>query len=173
MKQLCLKPQDVVAALRIALVPGAASFAQLGQALALSTSEAHGAVQRAAQVGLVVREAGGLRANLTALQELLTHGLRYIFPPVFGPLSLGLPTAAAAPPLTAHLTQAGALPWVWPAAGEGTVRGLALCPLYPAVPLAAQRDARLYAALALVDALRAGTARERELALQLLPEFWA
>lgn len=173
MKQLSLKPQDVVVALRIALAPGEMSFAQLGQSLALSTSEAHGAVQRAALVGLIVREERRLMANLTALAELLTHGLRYMFPPVLGPMTLGMPTGAAVPPLAAHFEQAGVLPFVWPLAGEGGVRGLGLCPLYPGVPVAAQRDARLYQTLALVDALRAGAARERELALRLLPEYWA
>jgi len=47
-------------------------------------------------------------------------------------------------------------------------RGLALAPLYPSVPEAALKDARLYAALALLDALRMGQAREREAALKLL-----
>lgn len=173
MKQLTLKPQDVVVALQIASAPGAWPFAQLAQAVALSASEAHGAVQRAIQAGLVVREPGSLHANLTALAELVAHGLRYVFPPVFGPIAVGLPTGASAAPLAAQFNQAGALPWVWPHPGEGSVRGLSLCPLYPSVPLAAQRDARLHALLALVDAVRAGAARERELALQLLPQHWA
>jgi DNA-binding NarL/FixJ family response regulator len=39
-----------------------------------------------------------------------------------------------------------------------------LAPLYPSVPSAARRDARLYELLVLVDAIRAGQAREREIA---------
>ena len=173
MKQICLKPQDLVAAICIGLTPGAMSYVQLAQALALSTSEAHGAVQRAVLAGLVVREPGSLHANATALNELLAHGLRYMFPPVFGPTAQGVPTGAAVGALAAQFSQAGVLPWVWPQQGEGTVRGLSLCPLYPSVPLAAQRDARLHEALAWVDAVRAGAARERELALQHLAGCWA
>ena len=52
---------------------------------------------------------------------------------------------------------------VWPSA-DGTVRGLAFSPLYRSAPQAAGRDEILYELLALVDALRAGRARERELA---------
>ena len=45
---------------------------------------------------------------------------------------------------------------------------MSLCPLYPSVPLACLRDARLYQMLSLIDALRAGAARERELAMSHL-----
>jgi hypothetical protein len=57
-------------------------------------------------------------------------------------------------------------PPVWPAL-EGTVRGIALVPLYPSAPAAALRDAELYENLALFDAVRAGNARERSLAQRL------
>jgi len=54
-------------------------------------------------------------------------------------------------------------PPVWPYA-EGQVRGYSFAPLHKNVPQAALEDARLYQLLALVDALRDGRARERELA---------
>jgi hypothetical protein len=44
--------------------------------------------------------------------------------------------------------------------------------LYPSVPAAALKDDRLYAILALFDALRSGQARERNAALKLLDEFF-
>ena len=43
-----------------------------------------------------------------------------------------------------------------------------LLPLYPKLPLAAIADAPFYEWLALLDALRIGQAREREMARQLL-----
>jgi len=58
---------------------------------------------------------------------------------------------------------------VWPHP-EGSVRGQALLPLYGKLPLAAIEDKPLYELLALFDALRAGRARERELAIKLLEE---
>jgi hypothetical protein len=44
---------------------------------------------------------------------------------------------------------------VWPYK-NGTVRGVSLAPLCPTVPEAALRDERLYAVLALFDAIRSG-----------------
>jgi hypothetical protein len=52
---------------------------------------------------------------------------------------------------------------VWPSA-DGQVRGSAFEPLHKTVPAAAAKDAVLYEILALVDALRDGRARERQIA---------
>lgn len=70
---------------------------------------------------------------------------------------------------SAKRCHADELPPVWPHP-DGPVRGLALAPLYPSLPLAAAGDAELYALLALFDALRIGRAREREIAGRLLRE---
>ena len=51
---------------------------------------------------------------------------------------------------------------------EGAIRGYALAPLYPTVPQAAAKDVRLYESLALLDAIRDGRARERNLATKEL-----
>ncbi len=76
-----------------------------------------------------------------------------------------MPTGYAAPPLNEVITQPDEPPPVWPYA-EGKVRGYSLSPLYPSVPAAAARDAKLYELLALVDAIRDGRARERSLAVK-------
>jgi hypothetical protein len=60
-------------------------------------------------------------------------------------------------------------PPVWPHP-EGIARGPGLLALYENLPLAAQADPALYELLALFDALRAGQARERELARKYLEE---
>jgi hypothetical protein len=52
---------------------------------------------------------------------------------------------------------------VWPYA-DGPVRGYSFAPLHKNVPQAALEDSKLYELLALVDALRDGRAREREMA---------
>ncbi|MDT8445205.1 MAG: hypothetical protein RQ722_12995, partial [Desulfuromonadales bacterium] len=56
---------------------------------------------------------------------------------------------------------------VWPHP-EGEVRGYEFSPLYKSVPDAALMDKELYAILALLDAIRDGRARERELAIKEL-----
>jgi hypothetical protein len=76
-----------------------------------------------------------------------------------------MPTSYAALPLRELIQREEAkdLPPVWPDP-EGKVRGYALEPLFRNVPYAARQDQQLYELLALVDALREGRARERNLA---------
>lgn len=159
-----MKGQDVVVAL--ALVVGDATGAPAYQALAgrlgLSSSEAHAAVRRLQQARLVDTQR---RVNRRALAEFLLHGLRYVFPAELGAPSLGMATGPSAP----GVREAFDTPelWVWPTP-EGDVRGPSIAPLYPSVPAAALKDAKLYQLLSLVDCLRIGRARERVIASQRL-----
>jgi hypothetical protein len=101
------------------------------------------------------------------LLEFLVHGVKYAYPPERGPLTRGIPTGYAAAPLKSLITQPDEPPPVWPDP-EGQVRGYALAPLYRSVPKAVGRDPRLHELLALVDAVRDGRAREREMAVKEL-----
>jgi len=74
-----------------------------------------------------------------------------------------------ASPLSETIADAGDLPPVWPYA-DGKVRGYSFAPLHKNVPQAALEDERLYELLALVDALRGGRARERQIAGQELTQ---
>jgi hypothetical protein len=131
----------------------------------MSASEVHASVRRATQAGLLQEVTRAV--NRHALLELLVHAVKYVFPAERGGVTRGLPTSYAAPPLRAHFHASSELPPVWPDP-EGTVRGEELEPLYRSVPQAARADAQLYEWLALVDAVRAGRARERELAIKEL-----
>lgn len=51
---------------------------------------------------------------------------------------------------------------------KGHVRGQSVLPLYYTVPQAIDVDKQLYEMLALIDALRVGRAREKNLALEML-----
>ena len=108
-----------------------------------------------------IRDGG--RPILKASEEFLVHGVKYAFPPRRGEITRGVPTAYAAPPLNRHIDAGSDPPPVWPSA-EGTVRGASLEPLHKMVPAAVSRDPMLYELLALIDALRDGRARERDLA---------
>lgn len=158
-----LKPQDVVVALGAVLKPPALSpYLERAQQLGMSVSEVHAADKRLRAAGLMA-EGRPVRA---ALEEFLVHGLRYVFVPELGPVVRGTPTAHAGPGLSA-LIRDGEPPPVWPDP-EGMARGVSFSPLYRSVPEAARRDHDLYELLALADALRAGTARERKLAAELM-----
>jgi hypothetical protein len=159
-----LKPQDLVVVLKfVAAGLEKPTYHRLALELAISPAEAHGATKRAMQAGLLDADRN---PNRRGLLDFLLFGVRAAFFPERGPVTRGMPTAHAAPPLSQEILE-GDLPPVWPDP-DGTVRGEALEPLYPSVPKAARGDSQLYELLALVDAIRIGRARERKLAEQYL-----
>ena len=106
--------------------------------------------------------------NRLALLEFLEHGLRYVFPARPGNVKRGVPTAHSGPILSAEIDRDGGA-YVW-ASPNGTVRGREIEPLVPRASELPERSPRTYEALSLVDALRVGRARERELAGRALRE---
>lgn len=104
-----------------------------------------------------------VRPHTRNLAEFALHGAKYAFPAVKLPLVAGVPTSHSAPAF-AGVFAPGSTDFVWPHP-NGTVRGVGIEPLHPAVPFAAMQDAKLYELLALFDALRVGKARERGMAL--------
>ncbi len=163
-----LKPQDIVILLKITL--GGAkdwTYGSLAHDLGMSASEVHAAIRRAEHAKLF--DANTRRPIRAALLEFIIHGLKYAFAPEWGGVTRGIPTSYAVPPLSNELVFDKELPPVWPAA-DGTARGESLKPLYKSVPDAARKDEKLYECLALIDALRAGRARERQLAATHLRE---
>ena len=165
-----LKPQDVVVLLKVLMWPGGAwKFAELARELGMSTSEVHAAIKRslASQLAGPRPDLEMVIVNRRNLLEFLLYGIRYVFPAERGPMTRGIPTGVAAPILEKHFGPSGEAPPVWPYA-RGTVRGQGLKPLYPSVPEAALRDQRLYDALAVIDSIRSGRARERTVAAEVL-----
>lgn len=138
------------------------TYEQLAQELGMSRSAVHEAVSRAQRARLLHERT----VNRQALAEFLEHGVRYAFFSERGPVTRGMPTGAAAPPLSEHLSQNSESP-VWPIP-DGDARGYALNPLFKSVPFAARKDSQLYELLALTDALREGVPREVLLARQEL-----
>jgi hypothetical protein len=167
-KQAALKPFDFVLAVKIA-VNRRHDFllAQLASEFEVSLSTVHAALGRAESARLLTRSAGSLRALRPSLQEFAIHGVKYAFPAAAGRATRGLPTAIGAPVLVALFEVAEGLVPVWPHA-EGTHHGFEVVPLHPSVPKVALRDQAFYDVLALVDAIRVGAAREREIALDEL-----
>ncbi|MDO9434944.1 hypothetical protein [Hydrogenophaga sp.] len=167
-KQLALKPFDFVLAVKIAVTKDQDFLiAQLADEFAVSLSTVHAALGRSEAARLLTRSAGSIRALRPALQEFAIHGLKYAFPAAVGRATRGMPTAIGAPVLAAHFEATGAPVPVW-SHPEGTTYGFEVIPLHPSVPKVALKDQALYDVLALVDALRVGAAREREIALNEL-----
>jgi hypothetical protein len=154
-----LKPQDVLAAV-VLLDLSDWTYAELAAVMRVSASEAHAAVDRASECGLV--DATTRTVRRAAFCEFVVHGLRYVYPARRSGLCRGIPTAHAGPPLAAQFADDD-LPPVWPHP-EGVVRGLGVEPLFRTVPEAVLARPALHEWFALIDALRIGRARERRLA---------
>ena len=166
--QLTLKPFDFVLAVKIAVNKDKDFLiAQLAEEFGVSLSTVHSALKRGVAARLLSRSSGPLRAVPSALKEFAISGLKYAFPAAVGRSTRGVPTAIGAPILARHFEATDAPVPVWPHP-EGKVFGFGLVPLHPSVPKVALKDAALYEVLALVDAIRVGAAREREIAVNEL-----
>lgn len=162
--QSIISPQDIVVLLRILSSEGQTwTQSQLAESLRLSQSEISKSLKRSQFSGLL--DSTGKKVRRLALMDFLAYGIKYTFPQRPGPVLKGVPTAHAAPPLNKEI--ASEEPYVWPSV-KGKVRGQSIIPLYPNLVEAALLDDTLYELLALVDAIRVGRSRERELAISML-----
>jgi len=143
----------------------------LESALGVSKTEVSASINRSISSGLAVkdRESGQTKPNRRNLYNFMVHGLKFAFPAKRGAMTRGIPTAFSAAPLQNLLISAGAYNYVWPYA-KGKDMGQSIEPLFKSVPLAIQKDDRLYEYLALIDAVRLGNQREAGLAAERLSE---
>jgi hypothetical protein len=168
MRQISLKSQDVVVAIKLALLRHERrTYARLAQELFLTASQVFEGARRCELAGLIARQDDQPVARIRELTDFVLHGVRFAFPAALGEISQGMPTASGGPYLSTLLVASAEGPPVWPYPA-GQERGPAVTPFYPALPRAAQKDAELYNVLTLVDAVRIGGARDRELATEQL-----
>lgn len=167
-----LKPQDMLVLFKQVTQPDQVrTYAALGEAVQISASQAHRSVQRCLASGLAVSKGRGEWQTVrSALMEFAVHGVRYAFPATLGPVKRGVATSFGALPLSLHINSAPGDAPVWPHP-KGESKGPSISPISPTAPDAALADPALHKLLALLDALRVGRARERDLAKKLLAEI--
>lgn len=160
-QQPSMSPLDVVVLLKI-IAYGNKEWKQLDMAndLSISQSEVSKSLVRSKFARLL--DNSGKKVKRLSFIEFLLYGLPYVFPQQPGAILRGFATSHSAPPLN-KIIQSNEN-YVWPS-GKGNIRGQSIIPLYPTVPEAIQKDGKLYELLALIDALRVGKAREKELAI--------
>lgn len=159
-----MKPQDILVLLKIiALKENDWQQLTLAQELNLSQSEISQCLNRSKYAQLL--DFTGKKVNKIAFFEFLTHGLGYVFPQKPAAVVRGIATAHSAAPIN-KMIQATEI-YVWPYA-KGNTRGQAVIPLYVSAIEASLKDSNLYELLALVDVLRVGRTREKEIAKQEL-----
>lgn len=178
-----LKPQDVVILLKILSLTArskGASYAPLSQNklavhLCMSVSEVNAGIKRLTLskiLGPIYRDGKPIFMPIkAACIELLVYGVKYFIPVELGSYTPGIPTSYAAPLFKKYILLGNDPIPVWPSA-DGNVHGLALEPLYRSVPNSVVQypDQIFYELLVLVDAIRFGRTRERNIAINLLKE---
>jgi len=170
--QIAVKPQDLyVLFALLTRQNGAPTYAQLGAQTGMSPSAVHASMKRVTAAGLAIHRDGKPAVLKPQLREFVFGGAKYVFPAMHGRIGKGVPTSYAAPALSGVIAPTSDPVPVW-AHKSGSVRGVSLAPLYPTVPVAALRDANLYAVLSLFDAYRSGQARERAAAQKLLDKYF-
>jgi DNA-binding transcriptional MocR family regulator len=155
-----LQPSDVVVMLALQSGDGPWTLRSLADRLGVQHSKVQRALERLAEAGLY--DARGRRLIPHAAEEFLVHALRYLDPIREGPITRGVPTAWAAPPLNAEIVSED-LPPVWPHA-LGKVRGQSVKPLDERLPFLADEWPEVAELAALADAIRLGDARSRSAA---------
>jgi len=145
------------------------SVRNLAEYTGISKSQISLSLNRMYDVGLAKtdRKLQIPKVNTKALLEFITYGIRYVFPAREGEVTRGIATSIAAPVLKGKLMSSGQIPPIWPNS-KGHTKGTSIEPLHPNIFQAVQQDGRLYAMLALIDAVRIGNPRERNLALNML-----
>lgn len=163
---LIMNGKDILVLLKILCVGTRMPYQDLAKELGMSVGAVHQAVRRGVSSGLLTADHGTIPH---AMEEWLLYGVRYFIPLVRGGRGRGMPTGLSAAPFTEWFPEHAEDVWVWPDP-EGTLRGDLIQPIFSSVPFAARQDPELHAWLAVLDVLRGGRARERNLATQWVKE---
>lgn len=167
-KQIIMRPQDVVVLLKKMTSSGRMmNGRELSESLGISQSEVSEVMERNRSAHLV--DDTKTRVNVLSLREFLIYGVRYCFPVTPGPVVRGVPTAVSSPIFSESIVT-GNESYVWKDK-EGTQRGQSITPLFHTVPQSAKLDNELYSLLSIVDVLRIGRSRERDMAIKELDKF--
>jgi biotin operon repressor len=168
-----LKSQDCIILVKLLANPGAEwSQRQLAKVLCISLAEINAGIKRLEEAGLLRKDKQGkLFPNINAAEEFLVSGIKFLFPGKLGEYTRGIPTSIAAPLFRDKIALGNDPIPVWPDA-SGEQKGVALAPIHPSIPKALREspDQLFYEMLVLIDAIRSGRARERNMAVTLLKE---
>ncbi|STX50974.1 Uncharacterised protein [Legionella busanensis] len=173
-----IKPQDCLILLKLLANPQK-NWTQrcLAGELCISLSEINAGLKRLEEAGLIRKDNLSLLNStqfipiLPAAEEFLITAVKYLFPAKLGSFIQGMPTAVAAPIFEGKIALGNDPIPVWPDV-YGNKKGVALEPIHPSVTKSLHKapDEKFYELLVLVDAIRAGRARERNIAKELLLE---
>lgn len=173
---MIIKPQDIVVLTKLLAQSSDKNWSQNSIAfeLCLSPSQINAAFKRLVAAGLLTayHPPSKPQAIIQACEEFFIHAIKYTFPVKLGEIARGIPTSYAGPSLKKEISIGNDPIPVWPY-GEGKERGVALKPLYSSVPesILKHPDPVFYDLLTLIDAVRSGRAREKQIAIRKISEI--
>lgn len=159
------KPQDVLVVIQLSADRRPWTVSSLSNSLLLPHATVQRSLERCRHIGFFSdsRE----RIDPYMAEEFLVGAVQFGFPPIWGPVCKGVPTAWSAEPLSSQLHVSPGDHVVWPTP-DGRRKGRSLQPLHPVLPELSRSNKQVYRWVTLVDAVRAGRAREREIAADLI-----
>jgi hypothetical protein len=161
-----VKPSDIYVLSGLLVSEGEWTYRSLAERFHVP----HPVVQRALSRAQVadLYSAKRREVHLPHFEEFAAHALRFVAPVELGAVVPGIPAAWAAEPMASAIRSSGDdPPPVWPNAA-GKVRGQMIEPLHPSAPEAVEGWPQLGEILAILDSLRAGDPRVREVAEEFL-----
>lgn len=163
-----MRPQDIVILLKIISKKDQVwQNKDLASELFISASEISESLNRSSIAGLI-DATKKKKVYRKSLMEFIEHGIHYVFPALPGSLVNGLYTAHSHAFMQQHFTSE--LNYVWPEP-RGGVRGLSIETFYKDQIKAARKDPALYLMLALIDVIRVGRVREKQIAMKELKKL--
>lgn len=161
-----MRPHDIVVLLKISLMDENWFYKDLAKGLFISASEITESLNRSKLAGLITSSKKNVQID--NLLNFISNGLEYVFPVQPGSKVRGVPTAHSAPVIKNKLISDEV--YVWPSR-SGSERGQAIQPLYDNLIKAVEQDSKLYETLALVEMIRVGRVREKNLAIDELSQI--
>ncbi len=161
-----IKSQDVLLLLKLLVKSENDNQQSIARSLEISQTEISMGLKRLKYAELLSSNG---QVNTEASLEFLVHGLKYIFPAQIGAIAAGIPTSFAKPGFKYVKYKDDEL-YVW-AHPEGSIRGIVLKPIHPSFPIACLKDDKLYTLASLVEMVRAGRAREKNIAAEELSKI--
>lgn len=159
-----MRPQDIVVLLKIIPLEKVEwQFLDIARSLYISPAEVSESLNRSSFAGLVNHERK--KVHRQSFFEFLQYGMPYVFPQSPGPMAKGMATGHSHPYFQNSIISKEV--YVWPEVG-GKDYGQSIEPFYPNQVKAAKEDPNLYEALAMLDVIRTGKNRERNIAIERL-----
>ena len=143
------------------------TYQKLSKESLIPIGEVHASIKRLVKSNLY-NEVNKV-VNRKSMEEFLLHGMQYVFPPEYLPIERGVGTSHNGPVLNKEFdtTDHSIEKYVWPYY-KGKEKGIGIKPLSKRLAEAALKDIYLHKLLSVIDALRAGKARDKNFALSFL-----